>query len=93
MASGDFVLDSSFMNDLAHSPEVMGLCKEVAGEIADIARQTAPVESGDYRNSIHVEIAARSRRLAAEVIADDPKAMIIEARTGNLARALRRHHG
>lgn len=88
-----FVLDPNFIDDLAHSPAVLALCTEVADEIADIARQTAPVDSGDYRNSIHVEAAQRSDRVAAEVVADDPKAMIIEARTGNLARALRRHRG
>lgn len=93
MASDDFVLDPNFIDDLAHSPEVLALCMEAAEGIADIARQTAPVDTGEYRNSIHVRAAQRAGRVAAEAVAEDPKAMIIEARTGNLARALRRHRG
>ncbi|MFW6598121.1 hypothetical protein ACQBAU_16310 [Propionibacteriaceae bacterium Y2011] len=93
MSEPVFELDPSYLHALAHSAEALGLCMDAAEGIAAIARATAPVDTGDYQRSISVEAATRSRRVAAEVVATDPATMIIEARTGNLARALRKYRG
>lgn len=86
--------DRAFFKDLSNSAGVVGLVKDAAERVAEQARKTAPVESGDYRDSIHVEVVPdRQIRTVALVVADDPKTMLIESKTGNLARALRASRG
>lgn len=51
------------------------------------AQASAPVATGEYRDSLHIE-QDTTDRVAVRVVADDWKAYIIEAKTGNLARAL-----
>lgn len=61
--------------------------KPAAERVAARARATAPVDTGAYQASIHVEV-TQTGRLVARVVASDRKAGLIEARTGNLARAM-----
>ncbi len=67
-------------------------CIPLAKQVADRARASAPVgETGDYKASIHVETDKRTSEgdfAHAYVVSDSPYAGIVEARTGNLARAL-----
>lgn len=86
--AGGVQLNDAFFEQLGRSPEVTQLCVDVAERIAAAARATAPRDSNEYANSIHVEVVRRGRRNAALVIADDEKSLLIESRTGNLARAL-----
>lgn len=88
-------INDAFFEQLGRSAAVVGLCRAKAEEVAAVARSTAPVgpdsrggAPGDYRDSIHVEIQSRTHRDAAVVVADNWKALLIESRTGNLARAL-----
>ena len=67
-------------------------CIPLAEKVADIARSSAPVDSGAYKNSIRVE---SDRRFGeddfahARVVAQAGEyAAFVEARTGNLLRAL-----
>lgn len=80
--------NDSFFDDLLGSPQVEALVVSSAKKVAAAARSSAPVDSGEYRDSIKVTT-KRQKRVVALVVADDPKAMIIEARTGNLARSLK----
>lgn len=67
------------------------LCKPIAEQVAARARASAPRDTGDYAESIHTETDPRTGQndwAHTYVVADDKKALIIEARTGNLARAL-----
>jgi hypothetical protein len=67
------------------------VCKPIAEKVAERARALAPVDTGAYRDSIHVETDVRtdaSDWAHSRVVADDPKAMAIESRMGILARAL-----
>jgi len=82
-----------FFSEMGHSAEVTDLVKAKAEEAAAIARATAPVDTGAYRDSIHVEVVSWPTRNAALVIASDPKALLIESETGNLVRALKRVTG
>ena len=80
--------NESFFSKLGHSPEVTALIRGKAESVAARARATAPVDTGEYRDSISVRIRSAATRNVALVVADDEKAMLIESKTGNLARAL-----
>lgn len=87
------IFNDEFFSEIGKSAPVVALITNVANEVAAIARASAEVDTGDYRNSIHVETKEAEYRTVALVIAADDKSMIIEARTGNLARAIRAKHG
>jgi hypothetical protein len=75
------------MADLLKSEGVRALLREKAEGVAARAESSAPVKSGEYRDSIRVE-SATTDRAVERVIATAPHALIVEAKTGNLARAL-----
>lgn len=81
-------IDNEYFSRLGHSPKVTALIVSVAERVAAAARASAPVDTGEYRNSITVSVKSAARRNVALVTAEDPKAMFIESETGNLARAL-----
>ncbi len=85
--SFDVKLNSRGMQEVLTSQGVRRVLRQEAQEVAARARATAPVASGEYRDSITV-VDATTDRAVARVIATDPKSHVIEARTGNLARAL-----
>ncbi len=55
--------------------------------IAAAARADAPVESGDYQGSIRTELVYTDRPVW-RCIADVPHALVVNANTGNLPRAM-----
>jgi hypothetical protein len=81
-------LNSAGVEDLLNAPGVVADLTRRMEAVADRARSTAPVETGTYRNSIHVEQAQHGDRDVVRVIADVNYATTVEANTGNLARAL-----
>lgn len=80
-------LDHSEMKDFLTGSEVEIPLREIAEKAASKARSTAPVASGAYRDSIDVEV-DETDRTVVRVVAHDWKAALIEAKTGNLKRAL-----
>ena len=54
---------------------------------AETARANAPVASGAYRDSIHVET-DHTDRMVKRVVADVDYALVVEAEHGTLARSL-----
>ena len=91
MASGDrFEWNMAGLIDLSN--EVLEAdCIPLAKKVADVARATAEVKSGAYRDSIHVESDRRTSEddwAHARVVADSDHAGIVNARTGNLSRSL-----
>lgn len=80
--------DESFFQNLLKTPEVAGLCEQAAAAAAAAARATAPVKTGVYRDSIHVEQKQGKTRAWCKVVADDEKAGLIESKTGNMRRSL-----
>lgn len=88
MAKVRFVPNPAGFRELLHSPELAAYLLARAERVAAAARATAPVESGAYRDSITAETVDHPSRVVAQVHARDWKAHIIEADTGNLARAL-----
>lgn len=81
--------DDDFFRQIAFDPGVVSMAKKQAEEVADRARASAPVDTGAYRDSIHVERDDTPFRPLFRVIADDPKSIGVESQTGNLARAVR----
>ena len=61
---------------------------ERAERVAAAARAGAPVQTGEYQESIDVIVEEHPERAAAHVCSDAPHAMLVEANTGNLLRAL-----
>lgn len=81
--------NESFFQQLSTSSGVKRLVLEEAEKVAAIARDTAPVDSGDYKRGIEVQMKEQKRAVAL-VVGTDRKTMLIESKTGNLARALQR---
>lgn len=58
-----------------------------ASRVEQAAKSSAPVASGAYRDSLHVET-AHTDRMVKRVVSDVPHAFAVEARHGVLAKAL-----
>lgn len=81
--------NSRFFEELGNSPEVIAACRRPAEEAMANAKASAPRDTADYVNGIHIEVQDRKDRKAVVVVASDWKSLLIEAKTGNLARALK----
>jgi len=80
-------LNHGDMAKLLKSDQVRPPLTEIAEKMASRARSSAPVDSGAYRDGISVE-SDTTDRAVERIVAHDYKSSIIEARTGNLKRAL-----
>lgn len=87
MARAKVRLNSRGMKDLLRAPGVARDLERRAEQVATAARSSAPVDTGEYRDSIAVA-SETTDRAVARVVARDRKGHAIESRTGNLARAL-----
>lgn len=88
MARSTFKLNHAEMQALLDGGNgVEAILDQHAEEVAGRARSNARVASGAYRDSIHVET-DHTDRMRKRVIADVDYAMVVEAKTGNMARAL-----
>lgn len=84
----DFV--EGFFDEVLNSPNVRAQVDLAANRMLAEARATAPVDSGRYRDSLHIEHVMHEHRQTALVVADSDNAMLVESQTGNLARARRK---
>jgi hypothetical protein len=85
--------NDNFFAEIGTSAPVKKICDDKAKAIAARARATAPVKSGDYRDGIKT-LGKRARyRYVALVVATDQKSLLVEAKTGNLVKALRAERG
>lgn len=94
MARPKVEIDTRGFGKVMAGSEVAGALEGIAEEKASAARSSAPVVTGEYRDSIDVESDTWRRGAAqmarSRVVAHDRKSLIVEAKTGNLKRALRR---
>jgi hypothetical protein len=88
MAKVRFVPNPAGFRELLSSPELSAHLQSIAERVAAAARSSAPVDTGTYQSSIGVMVEKHPTRVVAHVTSSDPDAGIIEAHTGNLARAL-----
>jgi len=79
-----------YFDELLMSPGVDRLVGSITDGVAADARATAPVDTGDYKAGIVHTKKRTQHRIVHLVKATDAKSMLVEARTGNLVRALRR---
>lgn len=91
-AAGQTTVDfnQKYFDHILKSAGIVNLTKKKAEQAAKIARSTAPVDTGSYRDQIEVERAEFRYRTGFHVVGHDPKSLLIEAKTGNLARALKK---
>lgn len=82
-------IDDGFFQALGFHPKVKSAVTVAAERIAHTARGTAPVLTGEYRNSIKVVTPPRQSRFVAHVRADASHALVVEAQSQVLQRAAR----
>lgn len=89
MAKSDVDFNQSFFDNIMKSAKVQEVVKQKAGQALRAAQATAPVDTGEYRDAMTVEKHSSRYRDSFRVVAKDPKSLLIESKTGNLARALK----
>lgn len=85
------VLNTAGVKALLNSPEIRGELQRRAEAVEAEAKESAPLESGEHRDSIHIEHATTDRAVV-RVVADSDHSLWVEARTGHLARSLKAAH-
>lgn len=88
MASGIKVkLNSRGMGALLNSSDVRSALTDRAERVLSAAKASAPVASGEYRDSLHI-VQVTTDRAVVRVASSAPHAFVVEANTGCLARSL-----
>lgn len=88
MARAKVRLNSAGMKALLNDPGVRADLTRRMGPVLSQAISSAPVgATGEHKDSIHMEQATTDRAVV-RVVADSDHSLAVEARTGNLARAL-----
>lgn len=88
MAKPRVVVHSSAIRKMLSSAGVKSDLRARAEKVASAAQASAPVETGEYRDSIHVQDASSGTRARMRVVSNAEHALVVEANTGNLAKAL-----
>lgn len=81
--------NDSYFDEVLNSAGVQRLCRSKAEQALAIARASAPVDTGAYRAGLAVEAKRSARRTVYRVVGHDRKTLLVEAKTGNLVRALK----
>lgn len=87
--STEFRPNQRWFDTVLRSPGVKALVDGAGEEALGNARANAPVDEGDYLRGLHLEHRDSRYRETVRVVGDDPKTMLIESKTGNLARSLK----
>lgn len=80
-------MDSAGVSELLSSAPIRAVLTPHAEAVLAAAQAGAPVASGRYRDSLHIE-SDTTDRAVERVVASAPHALLVESRTGNLARAM-----
>lgn len=80
-------LNSGGVREVLNSPQVRAALTSRASRALSAARASAPVDTGAYRAGLHLEQATTDRAVV-RVVGGTDHDLIVEAKTGNLARAL-----
>ena len=87
MARANVKLNSSGVKDLLNSSKVRADLTARAERVLSAAQSSAPVVSGAYQDSLEV-VQDTTDRAVVRVVANIDYGYVVEANTGNLARAL-----
>lgn len=85
----EVTFNPQFFETVLRQPAVERLTDAAAERTLANAQANAPVDSGDYRDGLHMEHRDSRFRRVTRVVGDDKKTLLIEAKTGNLARAVK----
>lgn len=89
MATVSVKFNDRYFDEILNSAGVRALTRGAAEKALGVARANAPVDTGAYRDGLTVEQVQRAHRVTYMVVGHDPKTMLVESRTGNLARAVK----
>ncbi len=89
MAGTYVTFNDSYFDEVLNSAGVQRLCRSKAEQALAIARASAPVDTGAYRAGLAVEAKRSAHRTVYRVVGHDRKTLLVEAKTGNLVRALK----
>lgn len=78
-----------FFETVLRQPRVERLVDDIGDAALTNAQAGAPVDTQAYRNGLHIEHHDSRFRRTTRVVGSDEKTMLIESKTGNLARALK----
>lgn len=89
--SGDteFIPNPAFFASLLRQPGVERIVDESGQRALTKAKADAPVDTGEYRDGLRIEHRQSRYRRTTRVVGTDPKTLLIESKTGNLARSLK----
>jgi hypothetical protein len=79
----------SFFDSVLRGPKVENLVDAVAQKALSVMRVNAPVDTEAYRNGLHIEHKESQYRRVTRVVGSDDKTLLIESKTGNMARGLK----
>jgi hypothetical protein len=85
----DVEFNPQFFETVLRQPKVEAITDAAGARALAAAQSSAPVDSGDYRDGLHIEHHESRYRRTTRVVGSDNKTMLIESKTGNLARALK----
>lgn len=85
-----FVANPRFFETVLRSPQVEALTDEAGDRTLAAAKRDAPVDTRAYQEGLHIEHRESRYRRTTRVVGSDPKTLLIESKTGNLARALKK---
>ena len=85
----DVEFTPKFFETVLRGPKVEALVDAAAGQILATAKATAPVDTGEYRDGLHIEHHDSRFRRTTRVVGSDDKTMLLESKGGYLARALK----
>jgi hypothetical protein len=87
--STEVVFNEHYFEKVLRQPAVEALTDAAGDRALAAAKAGAPVDTGEYRDELHIEHHEGRFRRTTQVVGGDPKTMIIESKTGNLARAIK----
>lgn len=81
--------NEEFFRRLGRLPLVIAMTRAAAARSMAAAIASAPVDTGEYKSKIRLERVDTNRIVMFRVVADSEHALVVESRTGNLARSVR----
>jgi hypothetical protein len=82
--------NDQFFDEIMKSAGVKQLTRQAAERVLAAAVSKAPVDTGAYRDGLGIEEVEHAHRTTVMVVGHDPKTMLIESKTQNLLKALRK---
>jgi len=78
-----------FFESVLRQPKVEAVTDAAGDRALAAAKASAAVDNGDYERGLHIEHHESRFRRTTRVVGSDEKTLLLESKTGNLARALK----